>query len=72
MPYNKCRNFLTSKVKKPKSCVSRHKLLHKSTAQLTIDNRSIIKEAEFAEKNETIDIVNFNLKNVEVTSFFII
>ena len=59
-------------MKKPKSSVSRHKLLHKSTGQLTIDNRSIIEEAELAENNETIDIVNFNLNNVEVTSFFII
>jgi len=74
MPYNKYRKFLTGKVKKPKSSVARHKLLNKSTGQLTIENRNIIEVAELVEisLNETIDVVDYNFNNVQATSFFII
>ncbi len=49
-------------------------MLNKSTGQLIIENRNIIEVDELAEisLNEKIDVVDYNLNNVKVTSFFII
>ena len=72
MPYNKYKSFLTGKVIKPKSTVSRHNFLfNKSTANAKTEtpNKIIDGEIENFSLNETKHGSNQTINSVYLSDF---
>ena len=59
MPYNKYKKYLTGKVEKPKTTVSRHNLLfYKSATNTAIESTSIIIEKDTELSGNSLNQLN--------------